>query len=119
MDKLERKIKQHLSRKIHIRKKVSGTSERPRLCLFKSNMRLYLQVIDDTCGKTLAAASTLEKDFKSLRPNMEGAVKLGQALGARLKEKKIAKIVFDRSGYKYHGVVKAVADAVRGVGIEF
>lgn len=119
MDKLEKKIKQRLNRKIHIRKRVSGTRERPRLCLFKSNLRLYLQVIDDTTGKTLTSASSLEKDFKGLRPNVEGGTKLGQVLGSRLKEKSVAKIVFDRSGYKYHGVVKAVADAVRGVGIEF
>lgn len=119
MDKLKRKIKQRLSRKIHIRKRVSGTAERPRLCVFKSNKKLYLQVIDDTCGKTLAAASLLEKEFKSLHPTVESATKLGTVLGARLKEKKIEKIVFDRSGYKYHGVVKAVAEAVRGTGIEF
>lgn len=119
MDKLKRKIKQRLNRRIHIRKRVSGTTDRPRLCVFKSNMRLYLQVIDDTCGKTVAAASLLEKEFRSLRPNLESATKLGSVLGSRLKEKKIKKVVFDRSGYKYHGVVKAVANAVRGAGIEF
>ena len=119
MDKLKRKINQRLNRKIHIRKKVFGTAERPRLCVFKSNMRLYLQVIDDASGRTLVSASLLEKEFKNLRPTMESATKLGAVLGSRLKEKKIQKIVFDRSGYKYHGVVKAIADAVRGAGIEF
>ncbi|MGL4524977.1 MAG: 50S ribosomal protein L18 [Spirochaetia bacterium] len=119
MDNLQAKIKARLNRKIHIRKRVSGTSERPRVCLFRSNKRIYVQVIDDVSGKTIAAASSLEAAFAALKPNVDCGKKVGEALGVRLKEKKISMVVFDRSGYKYHGVVRAVADAVRGAGIQF
>jgi large subunit ribosomal protein L18 len=85
----------------------------------RSNKNISVQVIDDDEGKTLASISTLEKEFAGLKPNTEGAAKLGEAIGARLKEKKITKIVFDRNGYLYHGVVKALADGARKAGIEF
>lgn len=119
MDRVEQKKKMRLGRKVHIRKKVSGTAERPRLCVFKSNLRLYVQAIDDTAGKTLAAASTLEKDLKALRPNAAGGEKVGETIGARLKEQGVKSVVFDRNGYKYHGVVKAIAEAARKTGLEF
>jgi large subunit ribosomal protein L18 len=117
--KLSDKNRKRLHRKIHIRKSVYGTAERPRLTVFKSGRNLYAQVINDDEGKTLASISTLEKEFIALRANIDSATKLGEALGARLKEKNIDKVVFDRNGYLYHGVVKALADATRKAGIVF
>ena len=104
--KMNDKNRKRLHRKIHIRKSIFGTAERP-------------QVIDDNEGKTLASISTLEKEFAALKPNTDGATKLGEAFGARLKEKNVTKVVFDRNGYLYHGVVKAFADGARKAGIEF
>ena len=117
--KLSDKNRKRLHRKIHIRKSVYGTAERPRLTVYKSGRNLYAQVINDDEGRTLAAISTLEKDFITLKANVESATKLGEALGSRLKEKNITKVVFDRNGYLYHGVVKALADATRSAGIVF
>ena len=117
--KLSDKNRKRLHRKIHIRKSVYGTAERPRLTAYKSGRNLYAQVINDDEGRTLAAISTLEKDFITLKANVESATKLGEALGSRLKEKNITKVVFDRNGYLYHGVVKALADATRSAGIVF
>ena len=117
--KLSEKNRKRLHRKIHIRKSVYGTAERPRLTVYKSGKNLYAQVINDDEGRTLVAISTLEKDFATLKPNVAGAQKIGAALGERLKEKSIDKVVFDRNGYLYHGVVKALADAARGAGISF
>ena len=117
--KLNDKQRKRLHRKIHIRKSIYGTAERPRMTVFKSGRNLYVQVINDDEGKTLASISTLEKDFVSLKANVDGAAKLGEALGSRLKEKGIEKVVFDRNGYLYHGVVKALADATRAAGIVF
>ena len=117
--KLNDKQRKRLHRKIHIRKSIYGTADRPRMTVYKSGRNLYAQVINDDEGKTLAAISTLEKDFVSLRANVESATKLGEAFGARLKEKNITKVVFDRNGYLYHGVVKALADGTRSAGIVF
>ena len=85
----------------------------------RSNKNLFVQVINDDEGKTLASISTMEKEFASLKPTTEGAAKLGEALGARLKDKNITTIVFDRNGYLYHGVVKALAEGTRAAGIQF
>lgn len=117
--KLNDKQRKRLHRKIHIRKSIYGTAERPRMTVFKSGRNLYVQVINDDEGKTLASISTLEKDFVSLKANVDGAAKLGEALGSRLKEKNITTVVFDRNGYLYHGVIKALADATRAAGIVF
>lgn len=117
--KLNDKDRKRLKRKIHIRKRLHGTAERPRMTVTRSNCNMYVQVIDDDAGKTLASISTLEKDFASLKSNTEGAAKLGEAMGARLLEKKITTVVFDRNGYLYHGVVKALADGTRKAGIVF
>ncbi|MBP5358205.1 MAG: 50S ribosomal protein L18 [Treponema sp.] len=117
--KMTDKQRKRLHRKVHIRKSVYGTAERPRLTVFKSGKNLYAQVINDDEGKTLASISTLEKDFIALKAHVDSANKLGEALGARLKDKNITKVVFDRNGYLYHGVVKALADATRKAGIEF
>ena len=117
--KLSDKQRRRLHRKIHISKSIYGTAERPRMTVFRSGRNLYVQVINDDEGKTLAAISTLEKDFIDLKANVASASKLGEAFGARLKDKNITKIVFDRNGYLYHGVVKALADGTRKAGIEF
>ena len=117
--KLSDKQRKRLHRKIHIRKSIYGTADRPRLTVFKSGRNLYAQDINDDVGKTLASISTLEKDFVALKANVDSATKLGEALGARLKEKGIEKVVLDRNGYLYHGVVKALADATRAAGIVF
>ncbi len=117
--KLNDKQRKRLHRKVHIRKSIYGTAERPRMTVSKSGKNIYVQVINDDAGNTLASISTLEKEFASLNSNVESAKKLGEAIGNRLKEKNITKIVFDRNGYLYHGAVKALADAARGTGIEF
>lgn len=96
------------SRKIRIRAKISGTAERPRVVVFRSNSHLYLQAIDDASGKTLASAS----DLKSKE-------NVAESLAKNLLDKKIKKIVFDRGGYKYHGRIKEVADNLRKAGLEF
>mgnify|MGYP003446142609 CR=1 FL=1 len=116
--KIDRKAERE-RRHLRVRRKVSGTAECPRLCVFRSNSNLYVQVIDDNEGKTLASISTLEKEFAALKPTTADAAKLGEALGARLKDKNISKVVFDRNGYLYHGVVKALADGTRKAGIDF
>jgi len=113
------KDRKRLKRKFHIRKRINGTAERPRMSVFRSNRSLYIQVIDDTVGKTIASASTLEKDLKDIKRNVEGAEKLGEIMGKRLLEKNITTVVFDRNGYLYHGVVKAMADGARKAGIQF
>ena len=119
LKKLNDKARKRLHRKVHIRKTVYGTAERPRMTVTRSNKNLFVQVINDDEGKTLASISTLEKEFVALRSNIDGATKLGEALGKRLQEKKITTVVFDRNGYLYHGVVKALADATRKAGIVF
>jgi large subunit ribosomal protein L18 len=117
--KMTDKIRKRLKRKIHIRKSLSGTSARPRMSVFRSNKYLYVQVIDDQAGTTLCTASTLEKSLGNVKPNIEGGKKLGEEIGKRLAEKKIAEVIFDRNGYLYHGVVKAIADGARQAGITF
>ncbi len=108
-------------RKIRIRKKVSGTLERPRLVIFRSNSNLYAQLVDDTQGVTLASASTqqLARAGQQVKPNKEGAVAVGKEIAARALERKIETVVFDRNGYIYHGKVKALADAARESGLKF
>ncbi|MBI1911251.1 MAG: 50S ribosomal protein L18 [Deltaproteobacteria bacterium] len=106
-------------RKIRIRKKVHGTSERPRLNVFRSNKHMYAQIIDDTCGKTLAAASTQSKDFDGNLKKAEAAKKVGELIGKIAQEKGIDKVVFDRGGYIYHGRIKALADGAREAGLKF
>lgn len=117
--KMSDKDRKRLKRKVHIRKTLSGTSERPRMTVTRSNRNLSIQVIDDTHGRTLASASTLEKEFSSMKPIMEDAGKLGEIIGKRLLDKNIKSVVFDRNGYLYHGVIKALADGGRKAGIVF
>jgi len=106
-------------RKLRIRKKVHGTSERPRLTIFKSLKHIYAQVIDDISGKTLLSASSASKGFAGSGGNVEGAKKVGAIVGDRALEKGIKKVVFDRNGYPYHGRVKALADTLREKGLDF
>ncbi|RKX80118.1 MAG: 50S ribosomal protein L18 [Spirochaetes bacterium] len=117
MKRLEEKRARWLRRKKRVRKKILGTESRPRLTVYKSNRRIYVQVIDDSEGRTLASISNLEKEFKEMKKNRETANRLGEVLGARMKELKIERAVFDRNGYPYHGIVKAVAEGLREAGI--
>ena len=119
MSRLEQKHQRRSRRKAHIRKKLAGTPERPRMTVYKSRRRLYVQVIDDTSGRTLVSASNLEKDLRALKSTIAGGQQLGEAIGVRLKEKQIAEVVFDRNGYAYHGVVKSIADGARKAGVRF
>jgi large subunit ribosomal protein L18 len=108
--------------KARIRSRMSGTAERPRLTIYKSLKRIYVQAVDDAKGVTLASASSLEKDLRaSLKngANIEAAKAVGASIAARLKEKGITSVVFDRNGYLYHGRVKALADSAREAGLEF
>ena len=105
-------------RTIRVRSKVRGTAERPRLTVFRSNVTTYLQVIDDVAGKTLASTNALMTKTDPKLTKMAEAIELAKVLAAELKKKKIARLVFDRGSYRYHGRVKAVADAVREAGIE-
>jgi len=113
------KDRRRLKRKVHIRKRITGTAERPRMTVFRSNRALSVQVIDDGKGHTLASASTLEKELRGIKATVEGAGQLGEIMGKRLVEKDIKAVVFDRNGYLYHGVVKAIADGARKAGVQF
>ena len=119
MSRIDDKRRKRLQRKKHIRKTIEGVAERPRMTVYRSNRNIYVQVIDDRVGSTLASASSREAEFKDLKACVEDAGKLGEVVGKRLKEKEISKVVFDRNGYKYHGIVKAIADGARKAGIEF
>jgi large subunit ribosomal protein L18 len=101
-----------------IRSRVSGTGERPRLAVFRSVKHIYAQVIDDTKGHTVVAASSSEKDLKN-GGNVIGAKEIGKLVAERAKDKGIKAVVFDRGGYQYHGRVKALAEAAREAGLEF
>ena len=118
-----RKIsKNEIRERVHtrIRKKLKGTSERPRLAVFRSVAHIYAQVIDDSKGVTIASASSAEKDGAGKTGgNVAAAKEIGKRVAERSKEKGISKVVFDRGGYLYHGRVKALADAAREAGLEF
>jgi large subunit ribosomal protein L18 len=113
---------QRLKRKKRIRKKVNGDPERPRLSVFRSAKHIYAQVIDDTKGKTIAFVSTLTKDVRGGvgdKNKTDSAKLVGEAIAKACKDKGVAKVVFDRNGYIYHGRVKALADAARAAGLDF
>ena len=110
---------QRMKRHTRVRGKISGTPERPRLSVFRSNANIYAQIIDDVNGVTLASASTLDKEFDGAAGNVEAAKKVGKAVAERAKEKGIDTVVFDRSGYIYHGRVAALAEGAREGGLEF
>lgn len=110
---------QRLKRHVRVRGKISGTPVRPRLNVFRSNANIYAQIIDDVNGVTLASASTLDKEFEGAAGNCEAAKKVGLKLAECAKAKGIDKVVFDRSGYLYHGRVAALAEGAREGGLEF
>ena len=114
-DKNAARVKRHT----RVRGKISGTPERPRLNVFRSNANIYAQIIDDVNGVTLAAASTLEKAFEGTGSNAEAAKKVGQMIAEACKAKGIEEVVFDRGGYVYHGRVQALADGAREGGLKF
>ena len=108
------------ARHTRVRKTVSGTTDVPRLNVFRSNSNIFAQIIDDTKGVTLVTASSIDKDLKLENGgNIEAAVKVGELIAKRAKKAKIKKVVFDRGGYLYHGRVKALAEAARENGLEF
>jgi large subunit ribosomal protein L18 len=117
--KMIEKDRKRFKRKVHIRKTISGTAERPRMTVFRSNRSLSIQVIDDANGNTLVSASTLEKELRGIKATVAGAGQLGEIMGKRILEKNIKAVVFDRNGYLYHGVVKAMADGARKAGVLF
>ena len=119
LKKMLEKDRRRFKRKVHIRKRVSGTPERPRMTVTKSNRRLSVQIVDDVKGHTLASASTLEKDLRNIKVTVAGAAQLGEVVGKRLLEKNIKSVVFDRNGYLYHGIIKALADGTRKAGVQF
>lgn len=122
MSPLAQKKVAHLKRKTRVRKKIRGTTERPRLNVFRSARHIYAQIIDDTTGTTLASASTVQNDVSdSLKytGNVEAAKQVGAAIAKMALEKNISTVVFDRNGFLYHGRVKALADSARENGLSF
>jgi large subunit ribosomal protein L18 len=117
--KKEARNETRLVRHARVRKKISGTPERPRLSVYKSLTGIYAQIIDDVNGKTLVAASTLDKEVKTKASNIEAAKEVGALVAKRATKAGIKTIVFDRGGYQYHGKVKALAEAAREGGLEF
>ena len=115
IDKNEARLRRHR----RVRNKISGTAARPRLDVFRSAKHIYAQIIDDEAGKTLCSASTMEKSFEGFGGNAEAAKKVGLALAEKAKAAGISDVVFDRSGYVYHGRVAALADGAREGGLNF
>jgi len=117
--KLSNKRELRQKRRWRIRKKVRGTAERPRLTICFTNKNIHVQCIDDSVARTLVATSTNEKDMLGVLPNLDGSAKLGKIFSERIKASGLTTVVFDRAGRKYHGCVKAFAEAVRDAGIVF
>jgi large subunit ribosomal protein L18 len=123
MGKTNPRVAARMKRKLRIRKSISGTPDRPRLCVFRSSKHIYAQVIDDTKGYTIASASTLDVELRSQgdtkKKKVEKDVEVGKLIAKKAKENGVTKVVFDRNGYLYHGRVKAVSDGARENGLEF
>ncbi len=122
MSAVDEKKQARLKRKQRIRKKISGVSERPRLCVFRSARHIYAQIIDDTCGRTIVSASTLDPaldDQKQFENKIAKAAYIGKLIGQKAISQGIQKVVFDRNGFLYHGRVKAVSDGAREAGLDF
>ncbi|GAB6038952.1 50S ribosomal protein L18 [Fundidesulfovibrio butyratiphilus] len=115
------KLLQRKRRKIRIRKKINGTADRPRLVVYRSNMHVYAQIVDDLTGNTLVSSSSLclSKTGEKVAANKDTATKVGRDVAAKAKEKAIEVVVFDRNGYLYHGCVKALAEGAREGGLKF
>ena len=116
--KIDRRLERERRHK-RVRNKISGTAQRPRLCVYRSNQHLYVQIVDDVVGNTLVSASTMDKEVKTKHSNIEAAKEVGTLIAKRAADKKIKNVVFDRGGYIYHGVVKQLAEAAREAGLEF
>ena len=119
---MNRRMTSRLSRKRRIRRKISGSGERPRLSVFRSARHIYVQIVDDLQGRTLVAASTLSKEIREKLAGLkksETAKEVGRLLAAKAKEKGISQVVFDRNGFLYHGRVKAIAESCREHGLVF
>ena len=115
-DRQKKRVRRHL----RVRKKVSGTSERPRLSVYRSEKNIYAQIIDDVAGKTLISASSLDKEFgEALGSNKEAAKKVGELVAKKALDKGIKSVVFDRGGYIYHGRIQELAEGAREAGLEF
>lgn len=106
-------------RHIRVRRKISGTAERPRLCIYRSNRNLFAQLIDDVTGTTIVSSSTLDKEVKTKLANKEAAKEVGTLIAKKATKKGVENVVFDRSGYQYHGVIKEFAEAAREAGLKF
>jgi large subunit ribosomal protein L18 len=122
MAKTSQKLSSRIRRKKHIRKSIFGTTERPRMTVFRSTKHIYVQIIDDTEGITIASASTMTKDMKTgvkYGGNKAAAAVVGKTIAKIAIDKGISQIVFDRNGYLYHGRVKSLADAAREAGLQF
>lgn len=122
MDRLKAKNAGLVRRRTRVRGKVSGTTERPRLCVTRTNMHIYAQVVDDTTGRTLVAASSVDKELRGALKsgtNADSAKIVGEAVGRRAIEKGVTEVVFDRGGRLYHGRVKSLADGARSAGLKF
>ena len=115
IDKKAMRLKRH----VRVRGKISGTPERPRLCVFRSNANIYAQIIDDVNGVTLVSANTLEKEFEGATGHCEAAKKVGMVIAERAKAKGIEEVVYDRGGNVYHGRVAALAEGAREGGLKF
>ena len=111
--------KKRLQRHKRVRENVIGTPERPRLCVYRSENNIYVQIIDDTVGNTLVSASSTEKEFGASGGNKDAAKKVGELVAKRALEKNITEVVFDRGGYLYHGRVASLADGPREAGLKF
>jgi len=119
MDQAKQRVTARGRVKVRIRRKVNGTADRPRLAVFRSLKYIYAQVIDDASGKTIASASSREKDSGSKGANAAAAKAVGALIAKKAKDKGITQVVFDRGGYVYHGNIKALADAARENGLKF
>ncbi|MCB0342948.1 MAG: 50S ribosomal protein L18 [Bdellovibrionales bacterium] len=117
--KTSQKVVARLKNRVRIRKKVQGTSERPRLSVYRSGRHMYAQLLDDVTGNTLASASTLTVSVEGGKSSCAAAKAVGEAVAKKAMEKNIKNVVFDRSGYVYHGRVKALAEGAREAGLEF
>ena len=119
MDQGKQRVESRNRMKVRIRRKVSGTAQRPRLAVFRSLKYIYAQVIDDASGKTIASASSREKDSGAKGANAAAAKAVGALIAKKAQDKGVKQVVFDRGGYQFHGNIKALADAARENGLEF
>lgn len=119
MFKKDNRQEQRTRRHLRVRKKLSGTAERPRLCVYRSEKNIYAQIVDDVTGNTLVSASSLDKAFEGLGSNKEAAKKVGEMIAKKAVDKGIKQVVFDRGGYIYHGRVQELAEGAREAGLQF